>query len=92
LVDQKTKHSSSFKTEFGRKIYLLLEGLLLLRQWRRQYLHTSGGLLLLRAFNEALLAKQGWRLLINPQSLVARILKAKYYPNKDFLKEKLLDY
>jgi hypothetical protein len=42
----------------------------------------------LRAFNEALLAKQGWRLLIYPQSLVARILKAKYYPNRDFLKAK----
>jgi hypothetical protein len=42
----------------------------------------------LRAFNEALLAKQGWRLITNPHSLVARILKAKYYPNKDFLKAK----
>jgi hypothetical protein len=40
----------------------------------------------LRAFNEALLAKQGWRLVTNPTSLVARILKAKYYPNCDFLK------
>jgi hypothetical protein len=42
----------------------------------------------LRAFNEALLAKQGWRLLTNPNSLVAKILKAKYYPNCDFLKAK----
>jgi hypothetical protein len=40
----------------------------------------------LRAFNEALLAKQGWRLVTNPTSLVARILKAKCYPNCDFLK------
>jgi hypothetical protein len=42
----------------------------------------------LRAFNEALLAKQGWRLITNPSSLVARVLKAKYYPNCDFLKAK----
>jgi hypothetical protein len=36
----------------------------------------------LRVFNEALLAKQGWRLITNPQSLVARMFKAKYYPRK----------
>jgi hypothetical protein len=42
----------------------------------------------LRAFNEALLAKQGWRLLTNPLSLVARMFKAKYFPKCDFLKAK----
>lgn len=36
-------------------------------------------------FNVALLAKQGWRLLCNPTSLVARVLKSKYYANKDFM-------
>ncbi|PNX98065.1 ribonuclease H [Trifolium pratense] len=40
----------------------------------------------LRAFNEALLAKQGWRLITQPDSLVAKILKAKYYPKGEFLK------
>jgi hypothetical protein len=30
----------------------------------------------LRAFNEALLAKQGWRLMTNPHSLIARLFKA----------------
>ncbi|MCH84159.1 ribonuclease H protein, partial [Trifolium medium] len=39
----------------------------------------------IRAFNEALLAKQGWRILTEPNSLVARIMKAKYFPNGNFL-------
>jgi hypothetical protein len=39
----------------------------------------------LELFNLALLAKQGWRLIQNPESLVARIMKAKYYPNTNFL-------
>jgi len=36
-------------------------------------------------FNQALLAKQGWRIIQNPNSLAARILRAKYYQNSCFM-------
>lgn len=36
-------------------------------------------------FNLALLAKQGWRLLTDPSSLMCQILKAKYFPTSTFL-------
>ena len=38
----------------------------------------------LYAHNLALLSKQGWRLVKYPNSLVSRLLKAKYFPNSDF--------
>lgn len=31
-------------------------------------------------FNKALLAKQRWKLIIDPSSLLERVMKAKYYP------------
>lgn len=40
----------------------------------------------LHSFNMAILAKQGWRLIHDPESLCARILKAKYFPNTHVLK------
>ena len=43
----------------------------------------------LQAFNLAMLAKQAWRLLTNPSTLVARIYRAKYYPSCDIMGAKL---
>jgi hypothetical protein len=37
------------------------------------------------SFNHAFLAKQGWHLLTEPESLCARVLKARYYRENDFL-------
>lgn len=39
----------------------------------------------LESFNQALLAKQGWKLINQQESLMARFLKRKYYPHSDFL-------
>jgi hypothetical protein len=36
-------------------------------------------------FNQALLAKQGWRIIQNPNTLTTRILRAKYYQNSSFM-------
>jgi hypothetical protein len=43
----------------------------------------------LEIFNQTLLAKQGWRLLKFHESLVARVMKAKYFPNEDFMPAQL---
>ncbi|KAL1293347.1 hypothetical protein AAHE18_19G066400 [Arachis hypogaea] len=41
------------------------------------------------AFNSALLAKQGWRLMRKPTSLAARLIKARYYPRTNFLESSI---
>jgi len=39
----------------------------------------------LHLFNMAMLSRQAWRLLTNPDMLCAQVLKAKYYPNKELI-------
>ena len=43
----------------------------------------------LYSFNLAMLSKQCWRLITNPDSLCARVLKAKYFPNGRLLEATL---
>ncbi|KAL0350236.1 UNVERIFIED_CONTAM: hypothetical protein Sradi_4172800 [Sesamum radiatum] len=40
----------------------------------------------MKAFNCAMLAKQGWRLLTRPDSLFTQVLKVKYFPCKCFFR------
>lgn len=42
----------------------------------------------MESFNVALLAKQVWRLLSEPDSLCARVLRARYYPDGNLLNAK----
>lgn len=43
----------------------------------------------LDVFNKALLAKQIWRLIRQPESLVSRVLKARYFKHSDIMKDPL---
>lgn len=45
----------------------------------------------LEAFNMALLAKQGWRILNNPNSLLFTVLKGNIFPRHPSCKQKLPD-
>lgn len=38
----------------------------------------------LKSFNLVMLAKQGWRIVLDPTSLLARVLKAKYFLSTSF--------
>ncbi|CAL8996834.1 unnamed protein product [Prunus brigantina] len=47
------------------------------------------GFIHFEAFNKSMVAKQAWRILQNPTSLVAKILKARYFPEDDFMQASL---
>ena len=55
--------------------------------WEKLYWPKSAGGMGFRdhTFNLAVLIKQGWRLLCHLDTLVAMILRAKYYPNEKFM-------
>ena len=43
------------------------------------------GLRDLHLFSLSMLARQGWRLILNPNSLCAQVLRVKYFPSGDIL-------
>ncbi|KAL9448689.1 hypothetical protein AB3S75_016060 [Citrus x aurantiifolia] len=55
------------------------------------YAKARGGLGFrdLSSFNQALVAKQGWRIMQSPNSLVAKVLKARYFKHDGFMNAKL---
>jgi hypothetical protein len=58
--------------------------------WEKMKLPKEGGLGFrdLYSFNLAMLVRQSWRLLQSPESLCARVLRAKYFPDGDLLSAK----
>jgi hypothetical protein len=56
--------------------------------WKLCYPKNEGGMGFrdFHSFNLSMLAKQVWRLVNDPESLCARVLRAKYYPHGDILK------
>jgi hypothetical protein len=59
--------------------------------WKMCVLKKKGGMGFrdLQRFNLAMLAKQCWRLLCEPESLCAQVLRAKYFRSEDLLNAEL---
>jgi hypothetical protein len=47
--------------------------------------HGGMGFKDVKNFNLSMLGKQGWRLVMNPDSLCAKVLKGKYFPHGNFM-------
>lgn len=47
------------------------------------------GMRSLVVFNKAMLAKQAWRVMKHPNSLMEKVLKNKYFPNSSFMEVKV---
>jgi len=45
----------------------------------------------IKAFNLAFLAKQCWRILLNPDSLLSKCLKSRYFPRHDLIHSQVGD-
>jgi hypothetical protein len=56
--------------------------------WKLCYPKNEGGMGFrdFQSFNLAMLAKHIWRMISTPDSLCARVLRAKYYPDGDILR------
>ena len=50
------------------------------------------GFMEVRGFNQALIVKQGWRIQQRSDTLVAKVLRGKYFPNSSFLNAPLGSY
>jgi hypothetical protein len=51
--------------------------------------HGGLGFRDLHSFNLAMIAKQGWNIMTKPHSLVAKLYKARYFPNSSLFESKL---
>jgi hypothetical protein len=62
------------------------------QEWRKMCMpkgKSGMGFRDLQSFNLAMLAKQVWRLLCDPDSLCARVLLARYYPDGKLLNARM---
>jgi hypothetical protein len=60
--------------------------------WDKLAMHKNDGGMgfkSLSAFNLSMLGKQGWRVMTNPDILISKIYKVRYFPRCDFLDAKL---
>nr|KYP40902.1 hypothetical protein KK1_037728 [Cajanus cajan] len=66
----------------------------IIQSWKGKHLSKAGqygemGFRHIYGFNLAMLGKQGWRLLSNPDAILSRVFKAKYFPRGNFLEAQL---